>query len=424
MSKILYYLKSPFLLAALVCAIFFYTGLVPVRQKNLYASPVPIESVIWISGAVSSNPLKSSSGKTYTAKIRLREVKSSGENMMIKSRASGDVTVRLPSSIVESVYPGKLYSISKGSVLVEEGEILSCGGRWSESQGAFVVDSIVHEGHGGGFWGELMHFRAMCRLVFKRLMFSWGLAGGLVLSLLSGSREYLEDGIGDSFRLAGLSHILALSGMHLSFFSSIVGGVGRRFGKRVVPLFQLLGILFFVWFAGLSPSLFRALLCSLITLTAKFVFCRKVDTLEVLACTFILHSVIIPNDMFSVAFMLSYGALAGILVFSDLINRLVSPVVPPQISGSLSASTGAQIATCPISMGVFGSFAPIGILSTVIVSPLISFFITLSLLFIIFSFALPFLSPFFGDIMNVMYGLVAGIVRFFARVPPVQISDL
>lgn len=422
MEKVLYYIKSPFLLAAVMCAIVFYTGLVPVKDKNQYKISSDIENVSWISGKICANPSKSGTGKTYSSKISLEKVKISSGNMDAQTVASGELSIVLPSSLVESLYPGKLYSLSKDSVLIEKGERISCSGKWSEKTKSFFVDKIKYEGYGQDFFGKIAHFRAICRLIFKRLMFSWGNAGGLVLSLLSGSREYLEDGLGDAFRNAGLSHILALSGMHLSFFSSLVGGIGKKIGKKIMPFFQLFGILFFVWFAGLSPSLFRALLCSLLSLIAKFLLCGKTDTLEIMSCAFLIHCVVFPMDMFSVAFMLSYGALGGILLFADYLMRFYSPVFPPFMASSLSASTGAQIATTPITISVFGTFTPIGIVSTVFASPLVSVFITLALIFMIVSLFFPFLSGAFGSIMDWLYGVLVYIVKFFAQVPPLKFT--
>ena len=417
MSRAFYYLKSPFLLAAAVCAVLFYAGIVPVRKSAPYESAVPVQDMLKVSGTVCSNPSKSGAGDYYSVKLRLSDVESSDDVARIKSSASGVIQISVPASIVEAVYPGKLYSVSDGVMLVENGERLSCGGFWSEKRNAFVVQDAVYEGYSD----SVLHFRALSRLVFKRLMFSWGKAGGLVLSLLSGSREYLDDGIGDDFRNAGLSHILALSGMHLSFFSSFAGGIGKKFGRKAVHFFELSGILFFVWFAGLSPSLFRALLCSLISLVSKMFFCKKTDTLEILSCSFLVHVIFLPEDILSVAFMLSYGALAGILVFSDFLNMLISPLLPPKLSSPLSASASAQIATCPVSAAFFGAFMPVGIISSVFVSPAASIFIVFSLIFMISCFVFPFLSPFFGSIMNVFYNGMTGVVSMFAKIPPIKI---
>ncbi|HAK69324.1 MAG TPA: hypothetical protein DCM57_06650 [Treponema sp.] len=421
MTKFFDFLRNPFVAAAVLCSVLFYTKLIPLKNDSPYFAAIPIEDVFAISGTVDSNPVKSSSGTCYTVSLRLSSVSTEKKEDCLSS-AGGIISVRIPSSLVEAVYPGRLYSLGTGALLVEAGEKIYCTGKWSRKYNAFIAETALYRGHTPGFFGSISHIRAKSRLIFKRLLFSWSSAGGLVLSLLSGSREYLENGVGDSFRNAGLSHILALSGMHLSFFAGLAGGAGKTLGGKKIRTFaQLAGILFFVWFAGLSPSLFRALICSLLAIISRFVFCRKTDTFEILCAAFLLHSVLRPGDLFSAAFLLSYGALAGILLLGDSVSRVLAKSLPPSLSSPLSASFAAQSATCPISISLFGSFTPIGIVSTVFVSPVVSLFLTLSVIFIILSLAIPFLSPAFGVIMNTLYKLIVSLVSVFARVPPVQI---
>ena len=86
-------------------------------------------------------------------------------------------------------------------------------------------------------------------------MKDWGRAGGFLLALLSGSKEYLDSKISNTFRHSGLSHILALSGMHLSLISSIAGIVENKSALKKLGLLLKVGtIILFVWFAGISPS--------------------------------------------------------------------------------------------------------------------------------------------------------------------------
>ena len=416
------YVKNPFILAAVVVAFLLYGGIVPLRPQNPYLSVIPIEDVMDVSGKIASNPSKFSSGRYYSASLSVSEVCAAKNSSIVSSESSGVIKLWIPSEMVEAVYPGKLYSLSGKTALIEKGEKVICHGSWNSDYECFVVSSLDYLGHDKGFWGTVEHFRAMCRLIFKRLMYSWAAAGGLILSLLSGSREYLGDNVADSFRNAGLSHILALSGMHLSFFSGLSSKAGTSvFGKRWSNLFQALGILFFIWFAGLSPSLFRAFLCSAIAIIAKGVFCCTADTLEILSLTFLIHVCLIPDDVMSAAFMLSYGALAGILLFSKIIQSLISPLFPPKLSSSLAASTGAQIFGAPISISLFGSFSPIGVIATVFVAPLISIFFALSLIAVILSLCMPFLSDAFGGILNLFYNCIVWMVSFFALCPPVYV---
>ena len=85
--------------------------------------------------------------------------------------------------------------------------------------------------------GKIQKSRAFCRLEFKRMMFSWGKAGGFLLALLSGSKEYLDIDLVENFKKSGLSHILALSGMHLSLLSGIAAFIGKKIGIKKISAF-------------------------------------------------------------------------------------------------------------------------------------------------------------------------------------------
>ena len=312
-----------------------------------------------------------------------------------------------------------MYSSSKNGVIIEEGETITFYGKFSKS--FFSAESAEQLQQPQSLKQKIFRFRAFCRFAFKRLMYGWGSAGGFILALLSGSREYTDSSLCETFRNAGLSHVLALSGMHLSFFSSIAGGTGKKIlGKKFDFWLRLFGILFFVWFAGLSPSLFRALLCSLILLFCGIFFCVQVNFFKVLCFVFLLHCMIFPDDIFSAAFILSYGALAGILLFGNAFKHIFQSFFPKKISDSLSASAGAQSVAFPLSLALFKSAAPGGILASVAVCPLVSIFLTFSMVAIFFSFMIPFLSPFFGVIMNFLYQIIKLTAELFALLPLVE----
>ena len=418
-------IKNPFVIAALLCAFLIYSGIFSVREKDPFSSPFEKESIVLLKGKISSNPSISSSGKFYSCSFAAEEVSALLGKSFCTATALGNTKLFVPSEILEAQYPGRLYSISLSDSVFETGERVLCTVSYSEKLGGFFVEKAEYLGYEKNFGGKLNHLRALCRLEFKNLMYSWNGCGGLVLSLLSGSREYLEGGLADFFRDAGLSHVLALSGMHLSFFAGLSGGLTKRlFGRKFLALGKILGIVFFVFFAGLSPSLFRALLCSLLMLLCSVVFCMSADFFIVLCISFLIHCAVQPNDIFSSAFMLSYGALAGILLFSDFFNLILIPFIPEKISSSLSASLSAQTSTFPLSAFLFGEVMPIGILSSVVISPLVSFFLTLALFAIILSLLFPFLANFFGIILNLLYKCIVGIVKVFALVPPLDFSFL
>lgn len=407
------YFKKPVFLSSLICIFVFYSGLFNIPDKTSPYSLLRPESITQISGTIISSPAKTGNGSYYAASFSLD---SAADARHFRSKAGGRLKIFIPSDMAEAYSPGKLYSQSKAGFLFESGGHCTFRGRLTNS--GFYIRECT-----GSHWlpswrGRLAHLRALCRLHFKRLMYSWGSGGGLLLALLCGAREYTDTATQEAFRRAGLSHILALSGMHLSMFSAIALFFGNRAGiKKFTFLLRIFTLLAFVWFAGFSPSLTRAFICAMLMILSSIAGAQKPDMLSILCFSFLLQSAICPQDIHSTAFILSYGALAGILITSRYFNLLYARFSPKMLASSLSAATGAQTVTAPISLKIFGSFSPIGIVSATVVSPFITVFIYSGLALIILSLIFPFLSKPSGIFINLQYTVINYIVNFFSLVP-------
>lgn len=413
------YIKNPVFLAVIVCIIFFYSEKIDLNKKYSFHSLVKIESISEIQGNIISSPIKNSGGKYYSFKFKPVKVKAYD---LTESSVFGYCSIFIPADLVESYFPGKLYSsaVQKGAYLYESGGTYVFNGHFTEK--GFIVSKCLYNSWKNDVWGKIDFFRALCRLQFKRLMYAWGNAGGLLLALLCGAREYTEKITSDSFRNAGLSHILALSGMHLSLFSNIAGFIGKRLKNLSFTYsIRFIIVLIFVWFAGFSPSLMRAFICSMLLLISSMAFTDKPDMIMILSFSFLIQSVITPTDITNAGFVLSYGALAGILLFSGKIQKVTDSVLPAVLSSSFAASTGAQFFTAPVSLKIFGSFAPGGIIASTIVSPLINLFIYSGLISIVLSLIFPLIASYSGIFMNFQYNIIKEIVILFSKLPRILI---
>lgn len=413
------YLNKPVFLSTIICILIFYTGIFKIPDSKPYKGLIPKSDIIEIKGTISNSPCKSSSGKTYSCRFVLSEVKSKKN---IVSSAKGEITVFIPVDMVEVYFPGKLYSAAnkKGKHLYETGGIYTFTGKNTEN--GFMVNSCIYNEWPETFYGKADRFRALCRLQFKRLMYSWGDAGGLLLALLCGAREYTNADTANAFKNAGLSHILALSGMHLSMFSAIALFIGNKVGrKKLTFIIRIIALILFVWFAGFSPSLMRAFICAMLMLMATIASVNQPDMIMILCFSFLIQCVISPSDINNAGFLLSYGALAGILLTNKFFFKYFTKLFPGYISASLSSSTGANLFTAPISLKLFGTFNPIGIVATTFVSPLVTAFIYSGLLLIILSLVCPFLMTPSGIFMNILYTIINFMVSLFAKVPGIQI---
>ncbi len=439
---------NPIVVASVFSAFLIYSGIFPLKVQNPFCSLIPPEQVRVVSGRVTSSPSKTSSGKYYRIVLDCDECGCSvNQNHDFFAEASGKIDLYLKSESVEAFFPGKLYSAAvsdhKKSLpynsgnpffprqttfaleadnpfFVEQGALLNASVFFSPDLSQDGTAVFFASGYEVLAWKDRLSLaRALLRLQFRRILFAWGSAGGLLLALLSGAKEYTDPAVSEAFRLSGLSHILALSGMHLSLFSSIAKKTSFPVaGKKWMPFCALMASFAFVWFAGLTPSLFRALLSMTIGFVLQWCFVRP-DPLSLLSLTFVVHVAISPGDVTSAAFMLSYSALLGVILGDRFIKNLLMPFFPKWLSSNLAAATGAFVCTLPAAVSLFGQCTPIGIIASLLVTPLATLFVTSGLWFVLAGCLVPFLSMPLGVIMNKLYEAIIFLVAFFARVPPV-----
>lgn len=459
---VLFFQQNCICIAAFLTVALLYSKVAPVLNREPYFSLIPPQQVRALDCQVISNPVKTGSGKLYRCSVRLQQVQGSiaGNNattgsgsQLALAQASGRATVYLPAAFVEAFYPGKLYSALSSKTattdavgLVEQGVYLHLGLQENfSSKKATASPSITSSesstinnsslvggepvfyastcsvlGYGDSWWGRIQEFRGLCRLQFKRLMYGWGDAGGLLVALLCGSGEYTDKEVGDAFRSAGLAHVLALSGMHLSFFAGLAATVFRGGGRKFSLVLSLGAVLLFVWFAGLTPSLLRATICSLLGM-ATGIWGIKSPMIRILSLCFFIHLVLAPQDLFQLSFQLSYLALAGILLLGPCFELVTHKFLPASVATSVSASVGAQIFSTPVTLLSLGTMMPGGIIASVVVSPLVSLFMTVGVGAIILSLLWAPLGEPLGHLVNLLYTCLIIPVKLFARIPALEL---
>lgn len=335
--------------------------------------------------------------------------------------ASGKFTVFFPVEIVRAALPENTARGHK-RIYISGGLSLLCSGRFYTPEKAggglcFYVSELSEAGFKPGIFGKILEARSASRMNLLKILYGWGDAGGFFLALSSGMREFMDESISGIFRRSGLSHILALSGMHLGIIGGAVLWIGGKTGgKRFAVRISLLVLIFFLFFAGYSPSLFRACLFSLaVTAVRRIGF--PVRFLPVLACVFCIHILIMPADIYSVSFQLSYLATTGIFSAGEFFKEVFNGFIPEKLRSSVSVSLGAQFAVFPVSMSVFGMFAPAGIAAGLLLSFPVSFFLVSGFCCLLFSALFPCLYGLCGFFMTVQYKVIYGAALFFSGFP-------
>lgn len=340
--------------------------------------------------------------------------------------ATGLCTVLIPSELVRESFPGGISQGTKKNVLFASGLTLEIQGQLSfnanDSGESFFVSKIKEEN--SNWTNPISYFRAKLRLSLMRILYDWKEAGGLLLALLSANRDYLSQSLANDFRLSGLAHILALSGMHLSLIGLVTIESGKRIGgKRFAIRLSLIAMLFFVWFAGASPSLDRSIIMALLLIASRALGFKK-GILPVLAATGIIQCICNPSDALSLAFLLSYGALWGILTFGENLSFIASRFLPKPVYSEISVSIGAQLLTTPVIAATIGIISPIGILASCLINPFSSIFLLIGIFLIGVTVLIPPLSYWCALIIEYLYQWIAFPVHQFALVRPLSMQGI
>ena len=145
-------------------------------------------------------------------------------------------------------------------------------------------------------------------------------------ALIDGDKSDLSPSGGRSFKHLGISHMLAISGMHLSVIVGIIAfGIGKmKVHKRLLGLALMLSTLFYMFLTGFTPSVVRASVMLIMTYVA-FAISRNNDSITALLVSVSVICLACPEAIFDIGLWLSFTATLGILVMGVPICEKILP---------------------------------------------------------------------------------------------------
>ena len=231
----------------------------------------------------------------------------------------------------------------------------------------------------------------------------------LAYDILVGDKNGLQTDIYSLFQDCGLSHVLAVSGLHVGLIVAIFVFILKklRLKKPYILLIMSFILILYCILCNYSPSVVRATIMAITYLVADCLGKRK-DSLSVFSLAGIIILLIWPLHLFNVGFQLSFCAVFGIiLLYKPLFNLFNKLHILSNISSSLSVTLSATIATFPVIAGSFGTISVGTIFANLIVLPIftINYYILFiaTLLGLIFNVSILFF--FVENLFNIIFSL-------------------
>jgi len=219
-------------------------------------------------------------------------------------------------------------------------------------------------------------------------------ARAIFLALLLGDQSELTPELRESFQRTGTSHLLAISGLHLSMIAAaayvLIFWLLRRWtwfllhgnAPKVALLLAACPMLTYAWLAGGSPATQRATLMILAGLLLLLLD-RPKDPVSLLALAALIILVISPLQLYALSFQLSFLSVWGLLVLAppmlqswrrwlslaeDRPHRLRQLVA--WLGQGLTTTAAATLATLPVIMAAFQQVPTYGILINLLAVPI------------------------------------------------------
>ncbi|NGZ73807.1 ComEC/Rec2 family competence protein [Saccharibacillus alkalitolerans] len=199
-----------------------------------------------------------------------------------------------------------------------------------------------------------------------------GIGAGYMQGLLLGLKDGLDPDTYTNFVRLGMTHVLAISGMHVGLYVGAVLLLLRRSGlsKETALTAALCSIPPYVLLTGSSPSAVRAGLMGMIGLYAARRGWLK-DGLHILCLAALLMLLWDPYYLTAVSFQLSFAVTAGIILLVRPMRSILF-FLPKAVSGAAAISLVADLVSFPLGIYYFNQYPLLGVAANLLLVPLIS----------------------------------------------------
>ena len=241
----------------------------------------------------------------------------------------------------------------------------------------------------------------------------------LAYSVLFGDSSQLTEEMLNTFRVSGVLHIIAVSGMNVVLIIGVFLFLFRYIKARKLIQFIVIAFVLFLYcyLCAFAPSVTRASIMALVFLSARFIG-RQGDTLSSLGLSAIIILAISPLALFDPSFLLSFACVVGIVLLCPPMQKFFESKLkmPKWLASGTAITITAQIGILPIMAFFFNNLSLYSVLANIVVVPVFSLAYILLFCFILVCAILPFMG-FLLMIPSLLFSFIIIFPTIFVNLP-------
>ncbi len=244
-------------------------------------------------------------------------------------------------------------------------------------------------------------------------------SSGFVTALLFGDQTYIDEENLTNYQRLGLVHLLAISGLHVSFLTGILFFLGIRIGitREKMMGVILLFLPMYTILSGGTPSVLRACLMAMLFFLL-LLWKKRISAIMAIGLVYLLLLLVQPNLLFNIGFQLSFAVTCAIILSLPIFQKYPQPIMQLFI-----VSVVCQLAALPILLYHFYEVSVLGIFLNVLYVPIYSsILLPFSILALLSHLVFPSLGDLLIEWLDKLFFLCNSLATIVSTIPLASIS--
>lgn len=249
----------------------------------------------------------------------------------------------------------------------------------------------------------------------------------VLTGILIGNKDNLSKDIQESFRNSNLSHMLAVSGAHVTY---VILGITfilkkSKTNKKISKIITIILLILFIFLTGGTPSVTRACIMAIYIIFASLIY-KKPHILASISISLLIILIINPYKILDVGMQLSYGGTLGIILLNKILeekikfpefkNKIINKLII-SIKEMMIVSISANLIIFPIVAYHYNTISLTFFISNILAGPILGLIIILGFITIFISFISVQISKITAIILSIFIQLLIQIANFSSSLP-------